>query len=82
MSDIKLSVVITSVILTVLFAFLYFQERNYENKKSEMRQKWQDFTVTNLCVISEKNEDAGTISWKCADGIIYTKPASILNGAK
>ncbi len=61
---------------------VYVTEKSEEAEIKEVSQEWHDFTVSNSCGIFEKNEKAGTISWKCADGIIYTKPDSILNGAK
>lgn len=61
---------------------VYGTDKYDEIEIKEKNQEWHDFTVSNSCGIFEKNEKVGTISWKCADGIIYTKPASILNGAK
>ena len=78
MDDIK-----TAILLLIAAAALLTNLRFEQNQeKKEVSQEWHDFTVSNSCGIFEKNEKAGTISWKCADGIIYTKPASILNGAK
>lgn len=66
-------------IALVLIGVTTLREQTFKTRDVE-KTKWQAFTASHACEIvarDSSNINHESVTWKCNDGILHTKPASL-----